>query len=105
MRLADADSCRDHRAARDQKNPTAFGEGWPATTRAGTELRVISYLSPSSRLRGHSIPAAPCLLPEARFSSTHKVPERSHSGARRDLVPTAEGTRCNVPDHRENYGF
>jgi hypothetical protein len=22
-----------------------------------------------------------------------------------DLVPKAEGTRCNVPDRRKNYGF
>jgi hypothetical protein len=37
--------------------------------------------------------------------STHKDPERNHSGARGDLVPKAEATRSNVPNHRENYGF
>jgi len=28
------------------KKPTASGEGWPATTRAGTRLRVMINLSP-----------------------------------------------------------
>jgi len=35
MRLADADSCRDHRAGRGQENPTASGEGRSAAPGAG----------------------------------------------------------------------
>lgn len=31
------------------------GEGWPATTQVGSELRVMINLSPSSRLRGISM--------------------------------------------------
>ena len=55
---------------------------------------------------GAFCPRSPsCLLPGAHFSSTHKGPARSQNGARRNLVPTAEDTRCNVPDRRENYGF
>jgi hypothetical protein len=34
--------------------------------------------------------------------STHKNPERNHSGGWWDLVPKAEASRCNVPDRREN---
>jgi hypothetical protein len=53
----------------------------------------FSYLSPSCRLRGHSVTAAsPVLLPGAHFSSTHKGPGRSQSSSRRDRVPIADGT-------------
>jgi len=49
------------------------------------------------------VPAtSPVLLTRAHFSSSHKVPERNHSGAQWYLVPRAEAMWCNVPDHREN---
>jgi len=44
--------CRDHRSGRGHKNPAAPGEDRPIPSGAGSELRVISNLSPSCRLRG-----------------------------------------------------
>ena len=73
--------------------------------RGSIQLRLIDNLSPCL-LRGMSISRQFFrLLPEAGFLSTHKVSERSHSGARWNLIPKAEASRCNVPDSHENYGF
>ena len=58
------------------KKPTASGEGWPATTRAGTRLRVMINLSPypfrgirMSALRSLDIQRAVFLVRSARRST------------------------------------
>jgi hypothetical protein len=70
------------------------------------QLRLTDNLSTPCSLRGFILSLQRLLpTPIGRFLSTHKEPERKCSGTWWDLVPKAESTRCNVPDHCENYGF
>ena len=91
--------CRNHRSAEGPQDLTASGQGRPISTRTGTELCVILFLSPYLDPRG-TLPSRHPLEFQKAVSlvcSTRRNGRRVQLSG--DLLGTAEAERENCLEH------